>query len=175
MVGFLMFVHAVIAVILVTAVLMQSGRGGGLTEAFSSAESMFGAQTSNFMIRMTTALAIVFFTSSLTLAIVSSKQEKSLLSNTRIAVPTDDETATDGSLADDLDQSLDAVVSDVQATMEDAATTVEAVANDVTTEALAVVEDVKDTAADVIDSSTNAIIAPTSTAPADQPQSPVTP
>lgn len=80
MTGFFMFLHAVICVGLVAIILMQSGRGGGLTEMFSSsAESLFGAQTNSFLIKATTIFATLYFVSCLSLAVMSAKQKKSLL------------------------------------------------------------------------------------------------
>ena len=82
MTGLIMFLHALVAILLITAVLMQSGRGGGLTEAFASAESVFGARTNEFMIKTTTVLATVFFLTCIGLAILSSQRGRSLMSNT---------------------------------------------------------------------------------------------
>jgi len=76
-----MFLHAVISILLLVIILMQSGRGGGLTEGFASAESMFGAQTNEFMIKATTVFATIFFVSCLGLAILSSQKGKSLMSS----------------------------------------------------------------------------------------------
>ncbi|MBU1997119.1 MAG: preprotein translocase subunit SecG [Candidatus Omnitrophica bacterium] len=73
------FVHVIACVLIIAVILMQSGRGGGLTEGFASAESMFGAQTNEFMIKLTTALATVFLVTSLTLAVVSAKKEVSVM------------------------------------------------------------------------------------------------
>jgi preprotein translocase subunit SecG len=50
-----------------------------LTESFASAESMFGAKTNELMVRATVILAAVFLTTSLALAHLSSKRERSLL------------------------------------------------------------------------------------------------
>ena len=81
MTGFFMFLHAVISVLLLVIILMQSGRGGGLTESFASAESMFGAKTNEFMIKATTVFASLFLVTCLGLAIVSSQKGKSLMSS----------------------------------------------------------------------------------------------
>lgn len=81
MTGFFMFLHAVISVLLLVIILMQSGRGGGLTESFASAESMFGAKTNEFMIKATTVFASLFLLTCLGLAVVSSQKGKSLMSN----------------------------------------------------------------------------------------------
>jgi len=91
----IIFIHATICVGLVTIILMQSGRGGGLTESFSSAESMFGAQTNAFLIKSTTVMATVFLVTCLGLAIVSTKKNESLMS-TKLAtqeLPSIDEVA----------------------------------------------------------------------------------
>jgi len=80
MTGFFMFLHGFISILLIVVILMQSGRGGGLTEGFASAESMFGAKTNEFMIKTTTVVATLFFMTCLGLAIVSSQKGKSLMS-----------------------------------------------------------------------------------------------
>ena len=63
---------------------MQAGRGGGLTEAFSSAESVFGAKTNSFMVRVTTVLASLFLITCLSLAYLSSRKERSLMSESSL-------------------------------------------------------------------------------------------
>jgi len=82
--GFLLVIHVIVCVLLVIAILMQAGRGGGLTETFQSAESMFGTQTNVFMVRTTTVLAVIFLSSSLILAFNSSKGNKSLMANKKL-------------------------------------------------------------------------------------------
>ncbi|HBG61535.1 MAG: preprotein translocase subunit SecG [Omnitrophica WOR_2 bacterium GWF2_38_59] len=77
--GLMFFVHVITCVLIIAVILMQSGRGGGLTEGFASAESMFGAQTNEFMIKATTVLAGVFLVTSLTLAVLSAKKEVSVM------------------------------------------------------------------------------------------------
>ena len=79
MTGVLIFLHATICVLLTMVVLMQAGRGGGLTEGFASAESVFGARTNEFMVRTTVVLMTLFLTTSLSLAYLSSRKEKSLI------------------------------------------------------------------------------------------------
>jgi preprotein translocase subunit SecG len=60
---------------------MQAGKGGGLAEGFSSAENLMGAQTNVVMVKVTTVLAILFLTTSLTLALLNAKTSKSLMMN----------------------------------------------------------------------------------------------
>jgi len=79
--GFIIVIHVIVCILLVIAILMQAGRGGGLTETFQSAESMFGTQTNVFMVRFTTALAVIFLSTSLFLAVHSTKTAKSLMSD----------------------------------------------------------------------------------------------
>jgi len=81
MTGFFIFLHAVVSILLLVIILMQSGRGGGLTESFASAESMFGAKTNEFMVKSTTVIASLFLLTCLGLAIVSSQKGKSLMSS----------------------------------------------------------------------------------------------
>ena len=87
--GFILVIHVIVCVLLVITILMQAGRGGGLTETFQSAESMFGTQTNVFMVRTTTVLAVIFLSTSLILAFNSSKGDKSLMANKKLlaAVP----------------------------------------------------------------------------------------
>ncbi|MCA9394967.1 MAG: preprotein translocase subunit SecG [Candidatus Omnitrophica bacterium] len=79
MTGFIMFIHAIICILLTAVILMQAGRGGGLTEAFAGGESMFGAQTNEFMIKATSVLTILFVLTCLGLAIMSSHSSKSIM------------------------------------------------------------------------------------------------
>ncbi|MBI5415689.1 MAG: preprotein translocase subunit SecG [Candidatus Omnitrophica bacterium] len=77
-------------------ILMQSGKGGGLTEGFASAESIFGARTNVFMVKTTTVLAGFFLVTCLGLAILSSQKERSLMANRPIqpvSVPKTESTA----------------------------------------------------------------------------------
>ena len=82
--GFILVIHCIACVLLVISILMQAGRGGGLTETFQSAESMFGTQTNVFMVRFTTIVAAIFICTSLLLAFKSSKTEHSLMANKKL-------------------------------------------------------------------------------------------
>ena len=81
MITFIVTIHIIVCVLLATIILMQSGRGGGLTEGFAAAESMFGAKTNDFLIRGTTILAALFISTSLSIAFLSAKKNKSLMSD----------------------------------------------------------------------------------------------
>ena len=83
--GFILFVHIAASILLVISILMQAGRGGGLAESFSSAESMFGTQTNVFMVRASTVLAAIFIVTSLTLAVYGIKGNASLMAGQKIS------------------------------------------------------------------------------------------
>jgi preprotein translocase subunit SecG len=99
MTGFVMFIHAVISILLILVILMQAGRGGGLTEGFAAAEQMFGARTNELMIKATTVLGTAFLVTSLGLAILSSQKGKSLMTGAAVpdvaTVPPADEPAAE--------------------------------------------------------------------------------
>lgn len=82
--GFIVVLHVLVCILLVITILMQAGRGGGLAESFASAESMFGTQANAFMVRLSTILAIIFFSTSLILAVNSSKMDQSLMSHAKL-------------------------------------------------------------------------------------------
>jgi preprotein translocase subunit SecG len=74
----LLVVHLVIAVAIVTLVLLQQGKGADAGAAFGggSSQSLFGAVgASNFLSRTTSILVALFFSTSLSLAYLYSKQK----------------------------------------------------------------------------------------------------
>jgi preprotein translocase subunit SecG len=79
MTGLIIFIHAVICVLLIAIILMQPGKGGGLTDSMASAESIFGAKTNVFIIKTTAIFAVIFLVTCLGLAILSSQKGKSLM------------------------------------------------------------------------------------------------
>jgi len=116
MTGFLMFIHVIICVALTIVILMQSGRGGGLTEGFGGAESMFGAQTSEFLIKGTTIATVLFFVTSLSLAVISSQKGKSLMTDAVVVEETTD--AVTQSLGEMTEAANEAVTQAEQAVQE---------------------------------------------------------
>ncbi len=86
MYGILITIHAIIGLLLIVVILLQSGRSGGLTETFGgAAESIFGTKTNTFMVRATTVMAIIFIASCLNLAYYSKQQSKSLME--KVGIP----------------------------------------------------------------------------------------
>jgi preprotein translocase subunit SecG len=76
-------IHVIACVLLIALILIQRGRGGGLAESFSDVESMFGTKTNAFLTRTTTVLSVLFFITCLSLAVLSIKQSRSLMRNTK--------------------------------------------------------------------------------------------
>jgi len=71
------FVHIAACVSLVVAILLQSGKGGGLAGAFGagSSQTLFGGRgAATFLSRAATTLAVIFFLTSLTLGLASVRQ-----------------------------------------------------------------------------------------------------
>jgi len=76
---FLIVIQVIVSFLLITLILMQSGRGGGLVESFSGVESMLGAKTNVFLVRVTAILATLFLLNCLVLTYLSSQRSKSLM------------------------------------------------------------------------------------------------
>lgn len=79
MIGLLIVIHTVICLFLIGIILVQAGRGGGLVSGMSGVESMFGPKTNTFLTRTTTVLSILFFITSVSLALLSARQSRSLI------------------------------------------------------------------------------------------------
>jgi len=72
-------IHVIACIGLIFFILIQSGRGGGLIESFSSADSMFGTKTNAILAKATTFFAVTFFITCLVLAFLSVQQNKSIV------------------------------------------------------------------------------------------------
>ena len=76
---FLIVVHILVTILLIAVILIQKGKGGGLVESFSSAESLLGTQTNQFLARATTVLTVIFFIVTISLAYLSVRKHSSLM------------------------------------------------------------------------------------------------
>jgi len=78
---FLIIVHVIACIVLIFVILLQAGRGGGLSESFgvSSTSSFFGTSAARFLQRATAICAITFLLTSLTLAALSTRRTRSLI------------------------------------------------------------------------------------------------
>lgn len=77
--GILIAIHIIVCIFLIAIVLIQAGRGGGLAESFTSAESIFGSKTNALLTRATTVLAVLFFITCLSLAILAKQRSASII------------------------------------------------------------------------------------------------
>lgn len=76
----LLSVHVLVTVALIGLVLIQHGKGADVGAAFGSgaSQTLFGSGGSgSFLTRVTTGLAVVFFSTSLALAVVANQQSRS--------------------------------------------------------------------------------------------------
>lgn len=76
---FLNVIHVVVCVFLILVVLLQQGRGGGLSGLGGGSAQVFGGRgAGNFMTRLTAICAAVFMLTSLSLAYLSSAGDRDL-------------------------------------------------------------------------------------------------
>lgn len=81
MFGILITIHVLVSIFLIFVILVQSGKGGGLSEEFggSSTQTILGTRTAAFLTRATIVCAALYLITSLTLAIMSSKKSRSVM------------------------------------------------------------------------------------------------
>ncbi len=74
-------IHIIACFILIASILLQAGRGGGLSDLFGggASQTIFGTRTSTFLTRATTVAAIVFLLTCISLTILSGRRGRSLL------------------------------------------------------------------------------------------------
>ena len=82
----LIVLHVIASVTLILVILLQAGRGGGLSESFgvSSTQTFFGTSAAKFLQKATTICAIVFLLTSLSLAALSTRKSRSLMDKQRL-------------------------------------------------------------------------------------------
>lgn len=75
MATFILVIHLIVCVFLITIVLIQGGKGAELGAAFGgSSQTLFGARgAATFFSKLTTTAAIIFMLTSFTLSLVASK------------------------------------------------------------------------------------------------------
>ena len=82
MYAFLLVIHVIVSLFLIFIILIQSGKGEGLSDVFgggSSQTTIFGSRTGNFLTKATTASAIVFMVTCLSLALISKRSRGSVV------------------------------------------------------------------------------------------------
>lgn len=87
---FLIVIHVICSLGLITTVLLQAGKGAGLAATFGTAavESALGAQASDFLKKITTVMAVVFMLTSLGLAFTTARKSASVVKTPKPSVAT---------------------------------------------------------------------------------------
>ncbi len=76
---FLISILVVVCISVIFFVLIQSGKGGGLIDNFSSAESIFGTKTNKYLLLITSICTALFFILTISITYFSKERSKSLL------------------------------------------------------------------------------------------------
>jgi len=79
--GLVITIHVIACIILIAVILLQAGRGGGLSETFGgeSRQTIFGTKVTTFLTRATVVAASLFLVTSLVLGIMTSRRGRSLI------------------------------------------------------------------------------------------------
>ena len=79
--GLLIVIHIFVSLVLILVILLQAGKGGGLSETFgvSSTQTILGQSAPKFLEKATSICAIVFLLTCLTLAILSMHRSRSIV------------------------------------------------------------------------------------------------
>ena len=87
--GLVIAIHVTASLVLIAVILLQAGRGGGLSETFggSSTQTILGTKTSTFLKRATATSAVIYILTCLTLAVLTSHRGRSLVSKGGVKVP----------------------------------------------------------------------------------------
>lgn len=79
--GLVITIHVIVSLILIAVILLQAGRGGGLSESFggSQTQTILGTKTSVFLKRATEIAAVLYIVVCLVLGMMTSHRGKSLV------------------------------------------------------------------------------------------------
>ncbi len=82
---FLIIVHIFVCLFLILVILLQAGKGQGLSNIFGGgAQEVFGAKTPIFLAKATAVCAALFLITSISLAIISKHQQKSVMEKVEV-------------------------------------------------------------------------------------------
>ena len=86
---FLVVIHVLASLFLIIVILLQAGRGGGLSESLgaSQMQNTFGTKSANVLARVTAVCAAIFIIASLSLAIISSHRSRSIVDKISSRIP----------------------------------------------------------------------------------------
>lgn len=79
--GLVIAIHIIACIILIVLILLQAGRGGGLSETFGgeSSQTIFGTKVSVFLTRATVVAACLYLITCMVLGIMTSRRGRSLI------------------------------------------------------------------------------------------------
>lgn len=83
----LIAIHVTVCLILIATILLQAGKGGGLTDMFGggdAAQSVLGTQAPALLKKLTEGSAIAFLITSLVLGMVTARRGRSLFESTQM-------------------------------------------------------------------------------------------
>ena len=82
----LIVIHVVISLFLIAVILLQAGKGGGLSDTFggSQMQNLFGTKSTSVLTKLTAVCAIGFIVTCISLALISSHRARSVVDNVRI-------------------------------------------------------------------------------------------
>ncbi|MDP2921121.1 MAG: preprotein translocase subunit SecG [Candidatus Omnitrophota bacterium] len=86
MYSILIVVHVIISLFLIAVILLQAGKGGGLSDTFggSQMQNLFGTKSTTVLTKLTAVCAIGFIITCVTLAVMAGHKTRSILDNVKI-------------------------------------------------------------------------------------------
>ena len=82
MFALLITLHVISCLVLIMVILLQAGKGGGISETFGGSgglQQMLGSKASSFLTKATAVCAVLFLTTSMTLALMSTERASSIV------------------------------------------------------------------------------------------------
>jgi len=82
----LIVVHVIISLFLIAVILLQAGKGGGVADTFggSQMQNMFGTKSTTVLTKVTAVCAIGFVATCIALAVLSSRNTRSIIDNVKV-------------------------------------------------------------------------------------------
>ncbi len=88
MFGLIVAMHILTCIFLILVILIQPGKGYGLSETFGgTAQTLFGTRSATFITRATAICATIFLITCLGISIFSSKKSRSVMQRVKIETP----------------------------------------------------------------------------------------
>lgn len=90
MILFVSIVHVIVCLLLLAVILLQPGKGMGLSSAAfggSDAQSVFGTKTADVLTKATTVVAVLFIVTCITLSALAANKSRSLYSKFQNQAP----------------------------------------------------------------------------------------